>query len=69
MNFPMDYPFFQFVYWLLNTPGLGGIAVSLLAGAILLTFAKTLLWISQGGQAEEREVYSYPTVGLHEHDE
>ena len=45
MNFPMDYPFFQFVYWLLNTPGLGGIAVSLLAGAILLTFAKTLLWI------------------------
>ena len=31
MNFPMDYPIFQFFYWLVNTPGLGGIVVGFLA--------------------------------------
>ena len=69
MNFPMDYPVFKFFYWLLNTPGLGGIIVSILAGTILLTFGKTLRWIILGGQAAENEVYTYPTSGLHEHEE
>ena len=69
MNFPMDDPIFKFFYWLLNTPGLGGIVVGFLASVILLTFGKTLLWISGGGKAEERETYTYPTSALHDYEE
>ncbi len=69
MNFPMDYPIFKFFYWLLNTPGLGGIIVGFLASAILLIFGKTLLWISGGGKAEESEIFTYPTSAMQEHEE
>ena len=69
MNFPMDSPFFQFLFWLVNTPGNGGIVVGFLAGSILLTFASTLKWISDGGEVGPKETYAYPTVGLHDHEE
>ena len=69
MNFPMDFPVFKFFYWLINTPGLGGIVVGFLASLILLIFGKTLLWISLGGQADERDTYSYPTSALHKHED
>jgi hypothetical protein len=69
MNFPMDYPIFKFFYWLLNTPGVGGIFVGTLASVILLTFGRTLLWISGGAKAEESETYTYPTSAMLEHEE
>jgi len=65
MNFPMEYPLFQFFYWLVNTPGLGGIAVALVGGGSVLAYALTLRWIHKGAQAEEAETYTYPTPGLH----
>jgi hypothetical protein len=69
MNFPMQLPIFQFFYWLVNTVGLGGIAVSILSGGALLAYGATLRWIHLGGQAKEPEAYSYPDPALHAHEE
>lgn len=70
MNFPMEYPIFQFFYWLVNTAGVGGIVVGLIGGGSLLAYALTLNWIAQGAQADETETYPYPTPALHEgHEE
>lgn len=65
MNFPMQYPIFQFLYWLLNTSGLGGAAVMILGGGSLVTYLLILYWIREGAQADEADVYAYPTPGLH----
>jgi hypothetical protein len=67
MNFPMQYPLFQFFYWLVNTPGVGGVTVALVGGGSLLTYALTLRWIHAGSQAKESDTYAYPTPALHEH--
>ena len=69
MTFPMDNPFLQFVYWFLNTPIIGAVAVAILAGGMLALFAGVLRWISLGGKVDEKEQYVYPTVGLHHHHE
>ncbi|MBI4769703.1 MAG: hypothetical protein HY784_04640 [Chloroflexi bacterium] len=67
MNFPMQYPIFQLFYWLVNTAGLGGIAVALVGGGSVLAYALTLRWISKGAMSAEPETYSFPTPALHEH--
>jgi hypothetical protein len=67
MNFPLEYPIFRFFYWLVNTPGLGGIAVSFVGGGSMLACALTLRWIRKGAMADEVESYAYPTPALH-HD-
>jgi hypothetical protein len=69
MNFPMESPIFQFFYWLVNTPGLGGIVVGILAGSLFLTYGMVLRWISNGAQAKESDTFTYPTSSLHEHEE
>lgn len=67
MNFPMSQPIFQFFYWLVNTPGLGGVVLMILIPGAALAAFRTLYWISKGGQAkEEAETYSYPTPSLHD---
>lgn len=68
MNFPMESPVFQFLYWLVNTAGMGGIVVLLVGGGSMLAYALTLRWIALGGQTEDRETYSYPTPALHPHE-
>ena len=65
MNFPMEYPIFQFFYWLVNTASLGGIAVMLMGGGSVLAYALTLRWIRLGADADERDTYAYPTPTLH----
>jgi len=67
MNFPMQYPIFQFFYWLVNTTSLGGIAVAFVGGGSVLAYFLTLRWIRGGGDADERDTYTYPTPTLH-HD-
>lgn len=68
MNFP-DTLLINFLYWLINTPGIGGIAVGLLAISITTAVALVLRWISQGANVEdEPETYAYPTPALHHHD-
>jgi hypothetical protein len=69
MNFPMDFPLFRFLYWLINTPGNGGIAVLLVGGGSLTAYFLALRWITRGAQADEAEVYAFPTSSLLGHDE
>lgn len=71
MNFPLEYPFYQLLYWLVNTVGVGGIAAALVGGGSILAYGLTLLWIRRGGDADDPETYSYPTptlVGHHNED-
>jgi hypothetical protein len=66
VNFP-DTPVFQFFYWLVNTPGLGGVAVGLIVITSVGAVGSALAWIARGAQADESETYAYPTPALHEH--
>lgn len=70
MNFPMEYPLFRFLYWLINTAGIGGLIAILLGLASTLSALLTLRWIKEGARAQERETYAYPTPTLlgHEHE-
>lgn len=64
MTFPMTQPIFQFFYWLVNTPGLGGVVLLLLTLGTALAATWTLHWISDGSKVKESESYSYPTPSL-----
>jgi len=68
MNFPMQYPVFQFFHWLVNTPGVGSAIVALAGSGSLLFYFLTLRSI-RAAKDEGRETYSYPTPALHEHGE
>jgi hypothetical protein len=65
MNFPMDQPFYQFLYWLMNTPGVGGLIVVIEAALIAVAVGFSLRWIKRGAGADESETYAYPTPALH----
>jgi hypothetical protein len=67
MNFPLDNPIFQSLYWLVNTPGLGGLVVALIVIISVTAYGSALRWIARGAQADELETYAYPTPALHEH--
>lgn len=66
MNFP-DTPIFQALYWVVNTPGLGGLAVGLIVIVSVSAAGSALWWIAQGAQTDEVETYAYPTPALHDH--
>lgn len=64
MDFLLQYPLFRFLYWVINTAGIGGlIAVSLGTGSALSALL-TLRWIKRGADADESETYAYPTPTL-----
>ncbi len=63
MNFPSS-PFFNFIYWLINTAGNGGIAVGIIATVSIVSYALTLRWIVRGREVDEKETYSFPTKTL-----
>jgi len=69
MNFPLDFPIFRLLLWLVDTAGVGGIVVSLFGGGTLVAYGLALWWIRAGGQADEVDTYSYPTAALHPHEE
>ena len=52
MNFPMEEPLYRFIYWRINTPGIGGIIVVMIACGLVSSFMLTLLWIINGGKAD-----------------
>ncbi|NOZ05635.1 MAG: hypothetical protein GXP41_04690 [Chloroflexi bacterium] len=69
MNWPMDVPFFRFVYYIVNTAGIGGILVGLIATTSLVSYFLTLRGIIGAGNEAEQEEYTYPTPALtHEHE-
>lgn len=67
MNFPLENPFYQFLYHLVNTAGIGGLIVSFEAVLIILAVFFGLRWIAGEAKAEESEAYAYPTPALHQH--
>ncbi len=68
MGFPIQYPIYQFFYWLVDTVSVGGIFVIALLVIMLFTYGRVLEWISGGGKSIERETYAYPTSALHHMD-
>ena len=64
MNFP-ESQFLDWLYTLINTPGVGSIIAVLLAVSILIAVVLTLRWIARGADADETEEYAYPTPALH----
>ncbi len=56
------------IYWLVNTPGLGGVAVAGIIGACAGGFSMALLWIVRGGRAPETSTYTHPTSTLLHHE-
>jgi hypothetical protein len=67
MRFPLDSPILQFFYWLVNTPGLGGLSVGLIVVLWAIAAGSAMRWIARGALADEPETYAYPTPALHEH--
>lgn len=65
MNFPMQYPLFQFFHWLVNTPGVGSATVAIAGTGSLLFYFLTLRNI-RVAKDEPGITYSYPTPALHE---
>jgi hypothetical protein len=70
MNVPIDNPIIQFLFWLLHTPGVGGIAVIVVGLGSVLIYTFTLLWIRAGEAVGDADMYSYPTPTLiHPHEQ
>jgi len=68
MNWPMDVAFFRFMYFIVNTAGIGGILVGLISAISITAYALTLRNIAKSASEPETEEYAYPTPRLtHEH--
>lgn len=63
MNFPLEVPILRAIYWMLNTPGVGGVFAVLLIGGLVSAFSLALSWIVRGARQDE-DVYAYPTSTL-----
>lgn len=68
MNFPMEYPIFQFFFWLVNTAGVGGVFSILVGVGSLTAYSLTLRWIIQENSTIRQDTFTYPTPALHHHD-
>jgi hypothetical protein len=63
MNFP-DEPIIRFLHWIINTPGMGGLAALLVGGSSITGYLLTVRWIRQGAKVDEWDEYTYPTPAL-----
>jgi hypothetical protein len=64
MNFPLEYPFFRFVFWFINTAGIGGLFIILLSGGLITAFLMILRWVVMGSRSAESDQFVYPTPTL-----
>ena len=67
MNFPLELPVYRFLFWLVNTAGVGGLIALLVGGGSVSAYALVMRWIHKGGEADEADTYSYPTPAFHQH--
>jgi len=68
MNFPLEYGFFRLIYWILNTPGVGGVVALLIGGGIVSLVLLALQWITSAGNVDDDSLYSFPTSTLLEEE-
>ena len=68
MNFPLEYPIFQFFYWLVNTAGVGGVLVLLVGGGSIFAYVLLIRWILGDEKTAEGDQFAYPTPALHRHE-
>lgn len=64
MNFPLEHGIFRLIYWILNTPGIGGLAALLIGGGIVFSVVSALRWIFVAGTIDDDHIYSFPTSSL-----
>jgi len=69
MNFPLEYPIFQFFYWLVNTPGVGGMLVIIIGGVCTAGAFFILRWIALAAKIGESETSSFPSPDFHPEQE
>ena len=62
MNFPLDNPFYRFLYWLINTPTVGGVFALVILGGLASVFVVTLVWVVNGAKADEPEILYLPDI-------
>ncbi len=67
MHFP-ETTLFEYFYWLINTPPIGGVMAGLVVGGAILAYILTLRWVVQDNETDGRETYAYPTPALHRQD-
>ena len=68
MNFPLEYPIYQFFYWLVNTPGVGSFLAAMAGGGSLLYYFLTLRRI-RAAKDDRDTIYTFPTPAFHHHEE
>jgi len=68
MNFPMQSPVYQFLYWLVNTPSVGSAIVGLVILGAVGLYALSLRNIVTA-RSQDGDAYAYPTPALHHHEE
>ncbi len=68
MNDTPDLPLLRLIFWIINTPGLGGIYLGAIDVICLGGFVMALRWIVHGGHADENGTYAYPTPTLLDHE-
>ena len=66
MNFPREIPVVEFLFWLINTAGVGGFIAIAIAVGLLIALVIMFRWIWRGGQVDERRTYAFPTPSLHD---
>jgi hypothetical protein len=61
MNIPIDSPYFQFLYWVINTPGIGSVIIWLVILSALAIYGMFLRQIHMArGKGEDS--YPYPPM-------
>jgi hypothetical protein len=63
-----DLPLLRLIFWVINTPGLGGIYLGAIEIICVGGFLAALRWIARGRQADEKNAYAYPTSTLLDHE-
>ena len=71
MNIP-ESELINWLYWLVDTPTIGGVIVGVIATITVLFYTASIFWVQQDQQDQQvnkLEKYPYPTPALHHEEE